>query len=1137
MKKFQKENSVHMNEFHAVLRKTLSSNTVERREADSLLDDAAKSPDFVDHLLEALTEPECQIPSIACLKKICCTTVFSHQQHKIVLQLLNFIERDPKDSPLPATKPFLRLASSVVSLCMVALESSCTDENENTNTEDCLFLFNDSQNSLLKMFSRVFSTTTIGCSASTDDGGAHLSSTLSYLYLLLELVKDLSSSSFLYKSLSSSIIPMLLKCLLVPSLLENIRCDSLSEFFSLSTEILDEVYKKDVPQELQEPFIVFFSASSKIIFASSRTTVTNLSNDENALNRLLLLARFVADVFFHHQWCQSFIQIQIVTSIVNSFLDDVQFFNALATETYGADRGVIEQEECSLYSFVESHISCRWSFLSGMLIKKSLDKRILLEFFGKEEGENMKVLFNLILHYSFLSNTDAIRLTADANTFLKEEDDRVVELSITLRDHTANVCSILIRTLGPHFVTCALDSIASVLTADAQQSSAREREAALFLLFFVIEECRKKKILTFFVSNSSAFSPLLLSLTTTIIHRDATNGTSPLQVARALFLLPRVLSLLSMLQVDTSSIKREFATLCVATLPQLSFSSAQLLVKVSAIKCIFNFTPLCTLDELSLIFFTSFSSMSALLKDPHWTEDCLYVVLETMTRLLQAYRRRSTSRTKEQSTSSCLNTAGRKELTFLSGTCQSIMECWKLHVADPNIGELIRDVFKEFIQCSLPSPISRVDASFSSFMHWMGEMLQTKGEGRYIARTIIEMLMDLLQGCQFMEIYEEIIEVVLNPLVDLILSTDFASLLMQTLRCFARLLKECPISNVVTICAQIHLMQNCVGEETHATSRMIPSSVEGYGVYPVTTVVTAVVLRILGPSVSEAELLGVNCSLRVLIDKIQEFSHAETTQIAQAITTRLHEVRSTMVAQELLIPLSALFQHHTVALMDLWIKSNQVVGIFQIWMSQLPHFASVNDLVRSSQALLVSLQDETVRSLLSQKTLDNWVIPTSCHSCEKLKEKWLLTKKKLSSTKSSTLSAFPDRYVEHIPLDAAIFISIGKAILSIAQLWTVVEDSEIWGEEDSDEECSSIDEVDGLSDEDDDGDQDDDDGVEKKESEPSALTIKRREFALEMESCFRCLTTTELGTRYGAIASNVLTSTELSTINAFLSSL
>lgn len=1127
-----------MSDIRIVLQKTLDPNNDERHQADRWVEEASKLPGFLDSLLETLSDPHCQFPAIAFLKQTCHTPLNFEEHHKIIMHLLNIMDLSARDPHSSVTKPFLRLVSSVVSLCMGSLESACLSEGENANSEVCLSLFNEAQNSLVQLFDRLFSSFAADGGVTASTTGGNFTSTIHGLYLLQELMTDLPASAFVYQSLSTTIIPMLFKSLLLPSLEVNIQCETLSDFFIVATEILAEAYNKEVSKELEEAFDTFFDVSWELVFSSSRKTVAYWGQNLDALNRLLLVTRFVVHVLHHNYCSQTLVQANIIPAIVNGLFDDVDFFASFMLDTNDADPDGIDQEKGQLFSFVEHHLSCRWSFLSAMIETGVLGCKKLLSAFGHQESENVRALLQLILHYSSIPNAEAIKLTADPNFFLKEEEDRVIEFPSTLRDHVAHLGVKCIKTLGPNFVTSALDSIASVLLASDEEPRVREREAALFLLYFVIKECRKKKFLKDVTMSSYGLSSLLLSTTTAIIRQDAMHGRNPLQVARALLLLPRALSLLSLLKADTTPIKRELASLCVATLPQLSLSSAQLLVKVSTLKSLFSFSSLCTLDELSVVIPNTFPSMMTSLCDPHWEGECLYAILETMTALLRTHRHRLTCLTKEARTDNGSEPV-RERLLPSTGIYLPLIECWSVHLSDPNVGELVHGVFKEFLRSNQLFPMTAPDPSLFSFLQWMRRMLQNKEEGQCIAREIIKMLIDFFKGKHFVGMPEEIMQVVLEPLSELVLSADFASLLSVTLKCLTCLLEQLPHSTVLSVCIPVPLMQYCLGDEVHERVEMTAGSVAGYGRYAVTTVLTATALRILDSSVSEVELLDVKHSLAVIMERNQEFSHIEIKQLVRAITSRLQNIRSTIVAQELLIPLSVLFEDHRTALVELWISSGEISEIFQLWLGQLPRFSGVKDLVRSAHSLLLSLQDETVCSRLAQCTLKNWVIPTSCHVCEQVREKRRPKRKTASSVTSGTPSSPSDRRVEEIPLNAAVFISVGKAILSIAQQWNEAENGELWEEEEMEDSNSSVGEEGSESEGDDDDSRDNtraevktDDGADHPER-----SRKRKELILQMQTCFHCVTTTSMSIRYGERASTLLTPTELSAINSFLSSL
>eukprot|EP00796_Vickermania_ingenoplastis_P005125 gene5125-3679_t len=945
-----------MNELQEILRRTLSSDNAERKSADAQLVDASQHPGFVDTLLGLLSSPDCSLAVVSYLRRQCESASWNDQL-KIAESLLSLLVET--DATLP--KAVARVGGSAISHAAKRLEQQCTAVSDPGEREVLVSHFNALCMSLFQKLTTIF--------GPTENSDPCVRQRL--LLLLLELLQDLDDQSFLRQELMSDVVALLLESLVVPSVQQRVCSRNDGDVFLLTVDVLSVAFATGDDAKAQGAFTRLFGPLKEAAFSPAISVLPHL-HDSVERDRLLKLETFVSEVVTTNQWAMDLIDPDTIRGILVSLFEDRRLFldqleNPTATEDY-----------------VRRHAACRWSVLGALARgKKNLFSQA---FFNEADVEQY---YTMMVHYGLLSASDVADLIADANAFLAEEDDRAMgQIPATLRDSVALACTCSCKALGEVFARVALPTFLNVLVGDRASQESAERESALFLLQCMIAAL-PKKVAKKIEANQ------LVSAALQIISNDAIHGT-PVQVARSLMLLPRLLEFLSVAEMSTDTLRMELVSLAIGALHQLSTSEHKL-IKVSSCKFLFHVMPVCSPEELAGVVANATNPISDMLLEDELTDESLYVVLETLGALLQKLR--------------LLRTRGvASDVTPPPQLCSAVFTCWRCHIADPNVGDLVRDIFKEAVQFPVNS-----DAMLPEF-EWMKTILSRPSEELCVGPTIMKMMTDVFRRGTA-EIAQQAVEALLGPLVHLILSVEFTSILSISLTCLAALLARCPTGNAICVTASVALVSQSLG--TPANTGCDNTAMAAF---PLTTVLTAVTLRILHPALSEVALFDAKRGLQMVVRRMQDFPPEEASQIAMALTSRALSVKTETVSLQLLSPLSALCYQHQEMLLDILHCQNKVPEVFSWWLHHIAAVSSFDDLLCNCRALLGLLKEPNA---IGGYVLENWA-PSSA---QPLDVGW-------SPKSSRRRGASGVLRVGQVSLGAAIFVTVGKTVIRLADLWT-----------------------------------------------------------------------------------------------------
>lgn len=959
-----------MNDLRIILPKTLSADNNERNWANSELEKASGDPCFLNVVLEALRIPDCACAAVAFLKQHG-VAASAENQVTITVFLLEFLENERH-----APKALARLAASVISQCTRRIEDMCFSDSLEHETQSLTAQYNVLRRRVLDTLSRSLDV----------EGVRHPN----FLYLVLEMLSDSDAESVVRQDIVTEVVPRLFQILAAaPTLDYSIRARDV--LFLEGLDILMQAYCTGDEAELRVLFQEYFDAMSQVVFIPATTILANYVEKEER-RRIRHLCNFFVEVCRGHRWALTFQDAALFRGVMHSLFEDsaTHFQLVSAVAECGGD------DEDGPLAFMQCHAACRWSFLglSGAAGKKSN----FFQAFGSEK--ELYDYCSLMMNYSVLSPVECSTLVADVNSFLQEEEDRELNcVPSTLRESVGLGCVQQCRGVGVPFAAAALRAVGDrILHAESAPINSNVREGILFLLQCMIGGL-SPKISRLLDAN------LMMGITKSVVACDAMGG-SPLQVARALALLPRLLKFFELSQhFNTSELRASLVALALNGLTVLSSSEHQL-VKISTVRFLFCIIPLCSAEELSLILPQGCQLLCEMICDSGLPDECLYIVLETVHLLLQQARRKAAS-------------SGRLATPLPTALISHLFLCWRNHLPDPNVGELVRDAVKEVLRCSPQN------ASMLEELLWMKEMLCSVGETFCAAPNVIAILTDVFKyGDNGIGV--EAVGVMLGPLVHVILSVENeqTSVLQSTLKCLASLLARAS-GEVVMVQVSSELMG--AYDSSYNNSGQLES-------YSLTNVLAVVALRLLHPSLSEVALFNVKKDLSMMLGRLGDFTDEEAAKIISAIATRLQTVKTSTVMEQLLVPLSQLFCHHCQAVCALLVRTEQLVPLCECWLRHLLRFASMRDIICSCCALLHLLSGEAKDDLASF-TLERWTTP-------RIDTPQATASGKLGREKTSNNGAGPDGDVRRsVPLDVAVFITVGKAVVLLSRQWN--EDEEI----------------------------------------------------------------------------------------------
>lgn len=747
---------------------------------------------------------------------------------------------------------------------------------------------------------------------------------------------------------------------------------------------------------------------------------------------------------------------------------------------------------------VRCHVTQRWMLFCNIAFLPFL-QRALIDIVGDRCGQRY---YEVLLSYAVLTPAEAHAWLDDPNVLLREEDERGSDVRWTTRETVAQLYTDSISALGPLFLHASLESINERLFAEGHaaeavaagdagdagapisttyQNAPLQREACLFFLEMALRRCSKNlrqcgsvdfmplatHIWDYDVAGPTAHyataARALLLLTAVVKFSCASSQKSctPVGPARS----PSLGAFLATTVASSATVLAEFAA-SAAVHARPSSSSCSLLTAVMLCQFLQNtlsYWPSTVLEQ----HFAALQDSLLLLLSPQvgLTAEVLYTTLELLTDFLRAAQhavRTTRHRSGDPGRDSILSER-------LPGV---VMDCWRRHVSDPSFADVVLQLFRRVVRDdSGVGGGGGHSPALAQLLHelaWVHNVLC--GYADSMAEVCAVPYFLLLLRTIFAHAPDDFANgaatLMLDSLCQLLLCTAESAILVASGSCLAALLRRCPAAQSV----QVHV----VAASVEAALRGGVGGVGGAGesrsdagtaliadaprvVFPFSTVIVAIVLRILDDHSGEASLLEVGQTLVTIMRQSASFSQADLLRVIHSIVHRLGVVRTDTVTQQLLAPLATLLLLHPAALLRTLVQGGLLAETMGHWLPRVEHFTNLSVTYSSCEGLLgllrllsdpsqASVTAEEGQRIAQQPVLCSWKLPvdvvgnassaakaTAAHKAKRAEGKKAKGSSMSSATHATLASALAGGAVveTRLPLYAAVLVAVGRGLLRL----------------------------------------------------------------------------------------------------------
>ncbi|KEG11409.1 hypothetical protein DQ04_02651070 [Trypanosoma grayi] len=771
---------------------------------------------------------------------------------------------------------------------------------------------------------------------------------LNFVILISELIANLPMDSDVRECILS----------LVPALLRIVFSNTSGEASCIAVGVVRDVIlsvltarKKPSVEFVKETWASFFPALSAVM----RTPCRPADGREDSLlrNRLTLgILVLLEDMFCTAKWTRQSYTVDLFhDSITCIRSEDAFYFDA--KEKDDEESVVIQQV-----------MAKRWSFLGEVARMKSF--RSVLE---TVVGANSQAFLNLVLLHTMLSDIEAEEWLNEANVFLRHEEEQEDEVAWNVRATATDVCRLCVPVLGSDLLQFL---VGFLNTAD---HSWKERESVLFLLEVLLRRCPREMVSAGVTSHTF--------LLQAVLEKDVTGPA--ILASRALSLLGVMLTLMKREGVDVQSLSASLLPKTVVSL----VSSAPLL-RAAACKLLHRLLPLVHQNDTLTSFAEGQDALFSLMLSETTTDEFLYLCLEVYTEWI----------------SRCHTV--RRDVAPPDAHYK-LLCCWKNHIQDPNIGELVVSLFGELIT----EPAG--DASFAAGFSWMSDVLNGRcGMAEYCAVPFVIQMLTCVFAKGSDDVTVRTAESLVGSLCGLLLTTEESSILASASNCLSALLQRCPQAGTATVFVPPSAMGALYVPRIERPSRgvqvapSIPLDEEPQP-YLLSAVFVVIATSMLAAERKEVSLMNAGKVLVAIAENTGGFRDDELACLITTIVSRLKTVRTDTIVQELVAPLAVLLKRHLIAFINVLMTSWLLVDMFSVWLPKMGVFWGKEDLLRSCDALLELLLEYPM-----DKRLHGLMVP------------W-------SEKKGKKLS---------LPLDVALFLAVGKGVLNLLSQGCMEEEDE-----------------------------------------------------------------------------------------------
>lgn len=646
-----------------------------------------------------------------------------------------------------------------------------------------------------------------------------------------------------------------------------------------------------------------------------------------------------------------------------------QFFHAIM-ESIEVDVETMRAASEESYTTIHRAMALRWETFARVLKKKKSTAAVVRLFSGMLEP-----VLRLILETCMIPDLTLSTWDEDVNAFLKMEGERRDEISWTPRDVAVDCADLMLKRFGSVWMSVVLRVGGEILATplDGSEETWRRREALLFVLGYFLERSDLGELERLGATGfTSTLVPAVLAV-------DLATGAPLALSARALVLLDVIL------KRDTSARNRQdichqVLMPCILTLHgNLTMVTA---VAVVLLQRVLKHSSHSTQSLDAGVGEGALNSLLRCLLSPDLSDDVLYIFVETCLAILKQGQALGISK------------------ECWAATVPQLMNVWRAHLRDPNMGEMITDALSLIIrqQCA--------DSTISAELGWLRDVLCGFGsiEMLCIIPYVVRFIKVVMQHAS-MGLVNTAASALLEPLCQLLLTNDDSSIAVGAADCLGAVLYRAADGlqqmSVVVTKSLVYLGDD--GSNSYDGGR-IPSS-EWMNVRPPTPplrslaspllpdprlspmplldeppqsvplsdVLIAIVDSLLREDRSEISLLNVGAYLGAVASCATLFTEQQMTRFLKAVIRRLivDPVQSKTATAQLLLPLAILLQSHPAALVSTLSRLDCLGPVLEKWLCMLPALAEdatgVTTLAHSLTAFMAVLNKNT--SLVDAATL------------------------------------------------------------------------------------------------------------------------------------------------------------------------
>ena len=611
---------------------------------------------------------------------------------------------------------------------------------------------------------------------------------------------------------------------------------------------------------------------------------------------------------------------------------------------------------------------------------------------------------SIALQYCGLGHQQRSDWALDPNAFLKGEEDRGDCVSLAVRDAAAEACDQLVRRFGVPAWGAIFGACTAVLAANAIPPSDAPlwvaSEASLFLLSAVLQR-RAAVVKTAPPAAHEALVALASSVTTVYLTPGALppGATSAFLVARALlFFRPLIASCATF--VPAEQMAQQLLAPAVATLN--TDGGADPLVVCAAALLLSRIVPRCPKADAAA------GAAEGLAAAVRLANGCDHELLYQLLELALLWLRRC-------------GPAFAPTLAGLEGSPAALMAVWKAQMEDPNVAELIVDLFG-FLLKRCP----QTHVGFAPLLPWFASTL---GGFESLAAmcaipSVLAIVRDLVSYGSDAAI-TEVGNTLLGPLCRLLLNSDdsgVANAASSTLAALLRRLGSAVFSCTVPM-PPSHLSAGAVEADA------LPPLDEEDVAVPVATAMVAVAAKMLSPAVKEFTLLNAGAFFKELVPVVAAGEGGigglmgggggggggSLARFLTALADRAATVRMDATLQEVMLPIACILagppSAQTAAALDSLAASQRLVPLFERWLPRQRHFYGRAVLRHTTLALAAVLE------VLAGGELGGLIVKVGSGGAAK-------KQKGSGKASSSSASASPSA----VPLRLAVFVALGRQL-------------------------------------------------------------------------------------------------------------